>query len=91
MATKEFLTAQHWMEFMILNVDGRMSDSQFREFVRHNLPTVIGHELARKGLIERGRIKEEPEPETMDVGTEIRLAPFRGNFQDRDMEPFSKK
>lgn len=79
--TKEFLTAQHWMEFLILNVDGRMSDSEFREFVKHNLPTVIGHDLAHKGLVERGRISNQ----------KFRVTEPNEDFRDRPGQPFHEK
>ena len=55
---------------MILNVDnGEMSDKVFREFVRHNLPTIIGYAEVRQGLIERGRITREVIMEECDLST----------------------
>lgn len=80
--TKEFLTVQHWMEFLILNVDGRMSDSEFRDFVRHNIPTVIGHELAHKGLVERGRLPVE---------RKVRVTEPKEDFRDRPAQRFMDK
>jgi len=79
--TKEFLTPQHWMEFLILNVDGRMNDNEFRNFVRHNLPTVIGHELAHKGLVERGRIRNQ----------KVRVTELKEDFRDRPAQRFEDK
>lgn len=56
----EFLTMDHWLEFLLVNVDNEgMTDAGFREFIRHNLPTVIGHARVRKGLVKRGRISGE--------------------------------
>ena len=57
--TREFLPELHWMKLMILNVDGRMTDTQFREFVRHNLPTVMGYKHAHNELVELGRLPRE--------------------------------
>ena len=57
--TKEHLPELHWMKLMILNVDGDMTDEQFREFVRHNLPTVMGYAHAREELVALGRLPRE--------------------------------
>lgn len=86
--TEEFLTPEHWLELLLVNVNnGAMDDGTFREFVRHNLPTVIGHGRLRHGLVERGRLPGEQEIEVLAAG----FQEGSGDFRDRDSEPFHKK
>ena len=75
--SKEFLSPSHWLQFLALNVDGGMTDEQFREFVRHNLPTVIGYQTAMR---EAPRTQHLAEP--IDE---------HGDFRDRMSETFSER
>ncbi len=71
--SKEFLSPGHWLRLLALNSSGGMTDEQFRAFVKHNLPTVIGYQTAMK---EAPTTQHLAEPEN------------DGNHQDRAAEGF---
>lgn len=79
----EFLGPEHWLQLLALNADGEMTDAQFRAFVKHNLPTVIGFKTAM------GKAKRTES--TKDGWTNPSFDSGRDNHYDRSAEGFEDR
>ncbi len=60
------ITHEQWMKYLIMNVDNlSLTAEEFRNFVAKTLPTVLGYQIVKDGLIESGKkIPGEPRKRT---------------------------